>query len=126
MGAHALLAPTARLPRARHAPAVAPPGPGPGMTLPSLTHSVHCHPHCRSKVMLGDKIASVMRVYAGDCVPKKKPAPDIYLLAAKVRVCGGWVAREGAGAPASRRASERSSTGGVAAASASLRPARRG
>lgn len=34
------------------------------------------------KVMLGDNIAAKMRVYAGDVVPKKKPAPDIYLLAA--------------------------------------------
>ena len=32
--------------------------------------------------MLGDRIASCMKVYAGDCVPKKKPSPDIYLLAA--------------------------------------------
>ncbi|PSC75122.1 haloacid dehalogenase-like hydrolase domain-containing protein isoform A [Micractinium conductrix] len=35
------------------------------------------------KVLLGDRIASHMPVYAGDCVPKKKPAPDIYDLAAK-------------------------------------------
>ncbi|KAL4436902.1 hypothetical protein ABPG75_004041 [Micractinium tetrahymenae] len=35
------------------------------------------------KVMLGDRIASHMRVFAGDCVPKKKPAPDIYNLAAQ-------------------------------------------
>eukprot|EP00879_Flechtneria_rotunda_P023992 GHRR01025412.1.p1 GENE.GHRR01025412.1~~GHRR01025412.1.p1 ORF type:complete len:203 (+),score=56.98 GHRR01025412.1:317-925(+) len=35
------------------------------------------------KVLLGGEIASVMRVFAGDIVPKKKPAPDIYLLAAK-------------------------------------------
>ena len=35
------------------------------------------------RVMLGDKIAEHMKVYAGDVVPKKKPAPDIYLLAAK-------------------------------------------
>lgn len=33
--------------------------------------------------MLGDHIASHMRVFAGDMVPKKKPAPDIYLLAAQ-------------------------------------------
>lgn len=37
------------------------------------------------RVMLGPKIAEHMRVFAGDMVPKKKPAPDIYLLAAKVR-----------------------------------------
>lgn len=37
------------------------------------------------RVMLGDRIAQHMRVFAGDMVPKKKPAPDIYLLAAKVR-----------------------------------------
>ncbi len=36
------------------------------------------------RVMLGDAIAERMRVFAGDVVPKKKPAPDIYLLAAKV------------------------------------------
>ncbi len=35
------------------------------------------------KVLLGDKIAANMRVFAGDVVPKKKPAPDIYNLAAK-------------------------------------------
>jgi beta-phosphoglucomutase-like phosphatase (HAD superfamily) len=35
------------------------------------------------RVMLGDKVAASMRVFAGDVVPKKKPAPDIYLLAAK-------------------------------------------
>lgn len=34
------------------------------------------------RVMLGDRIAANMRVFAGDMVPKKKPAPDIYLLAA--------------------------------------------
>lgn len=34
------------------------------------------------KVLLGDRIAENMKVYAGDMVPKKKPAPDIYLLAA--------------------------------------------
>uniref|UniRef100_A0A7S0QX16 Uncharacterized protein n=1 Tax=Pyramimonas obovata TaxID=1411642 RepID=A0A7S0QX16_9CHLO len=34
------------------------------------------------RVMLGEEVAKVMRVFAGDCVPKKKPAPDIYLLAA--------------------------------------------
>lgn len=34
------------------------------------------------KVLLGDKIASKMRVFAGDVVPKKKPSPDIYNLAA--------------------------------------------
>lgn len=35
------------------------------------------------KVMLGPRIFENMRVYAGDVVPKKKPAPDIYNLAAK-------------------------------------------
>jgi beta-phosphoglucomutase-like phosphatase (HAD superfamily) len=35
-------------------------------------------------VLLGERIAASMPVYAGDCVPKKKPAPDIYLLAARV------------------------------------------
>lgn len=35
------------------------------------------------EVMLGPEVAKVMRVFAGDVVPKKKPAPDIYLLAAK-------------------------------------------
>lgn len=35
------------------------------------------------KVMLGPKIASVMRVFAGDVVPRKKPDPAIYLLAAQ-------------------------------------------
>ena len=35
------------------------------------------------KVLLGDKIAAKMRVFAGDVVPKKKPSPDIYNLAAK-------------------------------------------
>jgi beta-phosphoglucomutase-like phosphatase (HAD superfamily) len=33
--------------------------------------------------MLGEQVASVMRVFAGDVVPKKKPDPAIYLLAAK-------------------------------------------
>jgi HAD superfamily hydrolase (TIGR01509 family) len=35
------------------------------------------------KVMLGPRIFDNMKVYAGDVVPKKKPAPDIYNLAAK-------------------------------------------
>lgn len=35
------------------------------------------------RVMLGDAIAARMPVFAGDVVPKKKPAPDIYLLAAE-------------------------------------------
>ncbi|KAG2436941.1 hypothetical protein HXX76_006459 [Chlamydomonas incerta] len=35
------------------------------------------------RVMLGPEVARVMRVFAGDVVPKKKPAPDIYLLAAR-------------------------------------------
>ena len=34
-------------------------------------------------VMLGPEVAKSMRVFAGDVVAKKKPAPDIYLLAAK-------------------------------------------
>jgi beta-phosphoglucomutase-like phosphatase (HAD superfamily) len=35
------------------------------------------------RVMLGDDVARVMRVFAGDVVPKKKPDPAIYLLAAQ-------------------------------------------
>jgi beta-phosphoglucomutase-like phosphatase (HAD superfamily) len=35
------------------------------------------------RVMLGPEVARVMRVFAGDIVPKKKPNPAIYLLAAK-------------------------------------------
>lgn len=35
------------------------------------------------RVLLGDEIAAKMPVFAGDCVPKKKPDPAIYLLAAK-------------------------------------------
>ncbi len=35
------------------------------------------------RVLLGPEVASQMRVFAGDVVPKKKPAPDIYILAAK-------------------------------------------
>ncbi|GMH37855.1 hypothetical protein BSKO_05739 [Bryopsis sp. KO-2023] len=35
------------------------------------------------KVLLGLEVAEVMPVYAGDIVPKKKPSPDIYQLAAK-------------------------------------------
>ncbi|GAX72691.1 hypothetical protein CEUSTIGMA_g147.t1 [Chlamydomonas eustigma] len=35
------------------------------------------------KVMLGPEVANLMRVFAGDIVPKKKPDPAIYLLAAK-------------------------------------------
>ncbi|KAI8471357.1 MAG: HAD-like domain-containing protein [Monoraphidium minutum] len=35
------------------------------------------------RVMLGPDVAKVMRVFAGDVVPKKKPDPAIYLLAAK-------------------------------------------
>ena len=34
------------------------------------------------RVLLGADVAAVMRVFAGDVVPKKKPAPDIYELAA--------------------------------------------
>ncbi|KAJ9508311.1 hypothetical protein QJQ45_011830 [Haematococcus lacustris] len=35
------------------------------------------------RVMLGEDIASRMRVFAGDIVPRKKPDPAIYLLAAE-------------------------------------------
>ncbi|GLC45128.1 hypothetical protein PLESTM_001691400 [Pleodorina starrii] len=35
------------------------------------------------RVMLGPQVAAVMRVFAGDVVPKKKPDPAIYLLAAR-------------------------------------------
>jgi beta-phosphoglucomutase-like phosphatase (HAD superfamily) len=35
--------------------------------------------------MLGERAVADMRVFAGDCVPKRKPAPDIYNLAAAVR-----------------------------------------
>jgi beta-phosphoglucomutase-like phosphatase (HAD superfamily) len=35
------------------------------------------------RVMLGEQVAAIMRVFAGDVVPKKKPDPAIYLLAAK-------------------------------------------
>lgn len=35
------------------------------------------------RVMLGPEVAAQMRVFAGDVVPKKKPDPAIYLLAAK-------------------------------------------
>jgi beta-phosphoglucomutase-like phosphatase (HAD superfamily) len=35
------------------------------------------------RVMLGEDVAKVMRVFAGDIVPKKKPDPAIYLLAAQ-------------------------------------------
>ena len=33
--------------------------------------------------LLGPQVAARMRVFAGDAVPKKKPAPDIYNLAAR-------------------------------------------
>eukprot|EP00210_Caulerpa_lentillifera_P004064 g3877.t1 len=33
--------------------------------------------------MLGSEIANIMKVFAGDIVPKKKPSPDIYNLAAE-------------------------------------------
>lgn len=35
------------------------------------------------RVMLGEAIAARMPVFAGDVVAKKKPAPDIYLMAAE-------------------------------------------
>ena len=35
------------------------------------------------KVMLGDDVAKVMKVFAGDMVPKKKPDPAIYNMAAE-------------------------------------------
>ena len=35
------------------------------------------------RVMLGEDVSKVMRVFAGDVVPRKKPDPAIYLLAAK-------------------------------------------
>jgi beta-phosphoglucomutase-like phosphatase (HAD superfamily) len=35
------------------------------------------------RVLLGAGVAGQMPVYAGDAVPKKKPSPDIYLLAAR-------------------------------------------
>lgn len=34
------------------------------------------------RVLLGPDVAAAMRVFAGDVVPKKKPDPAIYLLAA--------------------------------------------
>lgn len=34
------------------------------------------------RVLLGPDVAAAMRVFAGDIVPKKKPDPAIYLLAA--------------------------------------------
>ena len=34
-------------------------------------------------VLLGPEVAAKMEVYAGDIVPKKKPDPAVYLLAAK-------------------------------------------
>lgn len=34
-------------------------------------------------VLLGDAVSKKMRVFAGDVVPKKKPDPAIYNLAAK-------------------------------------------
>lgn len=34
-------------------------------------------------VLLGPQISEKMQVYAGDIVPKKKPDPAVYLLAAK-------------------------------------------
>jgi len=35
------------------------------------------------RVLLGEDVAAVMRVFAGDVVPRKKPDPAIYLLAAE-------------------------------------------
>lgn len=35
------------------------------------------------RVLLGEDVARVMRVFAGDVVPRKKPDPAIYLLAAQ-------------------------------------------
>jgi len=35
------------------------------------------------RLAMGDELASAFAVFAGDVVPKKKPAPDIYLLAAE-------------------------------------------
>ena len=35
------------------------------------------------RVLLGPEVAKVMRVFAGDVVPKKKPDPAIYKLAAQ-------------------------------------------
>ncbi|MEW5303166.1 MAG: hypothetical protein WDW36_005885 [Sanguina aurantia] len=35
------------------------------------------------EVLLGPEVAAVMRVFAGDMVPRKKPDPSIYLLAAQ-------------------------------------------
>ena len=35
------------------------------------------------EVMLGEDVAQKMQVFAGDVVPKKKPSPDIYELAAE-------------------------------------------
>lgn len=63
-----------------------------GLCLATAWHStstepadlVFLPPAAAHQVMLGDRIAQHMRVFAGDCVPKKKPAPDIYNLAAKV------------------------------------------
>jgi hypothetical protein len=61
-----------------------PPGPA---QLPPRPPALCSPPH--AQVLLGERIAANMPVYAGDCVPKKKPAPDIYLLAARVRE-RGW------------------------------------
>ena len=35
------------------------------------------------EVLLGSEVASQMKIYAGDIVPKKKPDPAVYILAAK-------------------------------------------
>jgi len=35
------------------------------------------------RLAMGEELAGAFEVYAGDVVPKKKPAPDIYLLAAE-------------------------------------------
>ena len=35
------------------------------------------------RVLLGPGVAKDMRVFAGDCVPRKKPDPGVYLLAAR-------------------------------------------
>ena len=35
------------------------------------------------RVLLGNDVAKKMKVFAGDIVPRKKPNPDIYNLAAK-------------------------------------------
>jgi beta-phosphoglucomutase-like phosphatase (HAD superfamily) len=50
--------------------------------LPCIISLFIDHAICVNKPFTGDRLGKI-QIFAGDIVPNKKPAPDVYLLAAK-------------------------------------------